>query len=84
MKSGKSVRSQNAVDDWDDFLGTNQTDINPFTGEKSADRIWSEDGNRSIRFGEHEMGSMGTTKSHYHKETWYDDYVVNELQRIQK
>ena len=84
VKSGKSVRSQNAVDDWDDFLGTNQTDINPFTGEKSADRIWSEDGNRSIRFGEHEMGSMGTTKSHYHKETWYDDYVVNELQRIQK
>ena len=84
IKSGKSVRSQNAVDDWDNFLGTNQTDIDPFTGEKSMDRIWSEDGNRSIRFGEHEMSSMGTTKFHYHKETWYDDYVVNELQRVQK
>ncbi len=23
------------------------------------------------------------TKEHYHKETWYDDYVYNEVQRIQ-
>ncbi len=84
IKSGKSVRPQNAVDDWDEFLGSNQTNINPFTGEKSVDRIWSEDGKRSIRFGEHEMNSMGTRNFHYHKETWYDDYVINELQRIQK
>ena len=42
------------------------------------------DGKRSIRFGEHEMGGMGTRRFHYHKETWYDDYVINEVQRIQK
>ncbi|MDD6071895.1 MAG: polymorphic toxin-type HINT domain-containing protein, partial [Clostridiales bacterium] len=84
IKSGKAVRPQNALDDWDDFLGPNQTDIDPFTGKKSKDRIWSEDGKRSIRFGEHEMESMGTARFHYHKETWYDGYVINELQRIQK
>ena len=48
------------------------------------DRIWSGDGKRSIRFGEHEMNGMGTKNFHYHRETWHDDYVVNELQRIQK
>jgi len=48
------------------------------------DRIWSEDGKRSIRFGEHEMNSINTAKFHYHKETWYEEYVINELQRIQK
>ena len=82
--SGKSVRPQNAIDDWNDFLGDNQTDINPFTGERSIDRIWSADGKRSIRFGEHEMAGMGTKRFHYHKETWYDDYVVNVVQRIQQ
>lgn len=82
--SGKSVRPTNAVDDWDDFLGLDQTDVNPFTGEKSIDRIWSEDGTRSIRFGNHEMDGMGTRNFHYHKETWYDDYVYNEVQRIQQ
>ena len=82
--SGKSVRPTNAVDDWDDFLGLDQTDVNPFTGEKSIDRIWSEDGTRSIRFDNHEMDGMGTRNFHYHKETWYDDYVYNEVQRIQQ
>ena len=84
IKSGKAVRPQNAVNDWDDFLGPNQTDIDPFSGQKSQDRIWSEDGKRSIRFGEHEMDSMGTARFHYHKETWYEDYTINELQRVQK
>lgn len=83
IKSGKSVRPQNVIDDWNQFLGENQTDINPFTGQKSLDRIWSADGKRSIRFGGHEMNSMGTKNFHYHKETWFDDYVLNELQRIQ-
>jgi len=84
MYSGKSVRPNNATDDWDKFLTLNQTDINPFTGQKSPDRIWSADGTRSIRFGDHEMSGMGTKNFHYHKESWYDDYVYNEVQRIQK
>lgn len=83
IKSGKSVRPQNTLDDWNEFLGENQTDINPFTGQQSLDRIWSADGKRSIRFGDHEMDSMGTRNFHYHKETWFDDYVLNELQRVQ-
>jgi len=81
--SGKSMRPQNVIADWDDFLGPNQTDIDPRTGQKSLDRIWSEDGKRSIRFGKHEMDGMGTKNFHYHRETWYEDYVYNEVQRIQ-
>ena len=81
--SGNSMRPKNATDDWDSFLGSNQTDIDPRTGQQSLDRIWSEDGTRSIRFGDHEMGGMGTKNFHYHRETWYNDYVYNEVQRIQ-
>ena len=81
--SGNSMRPKNATDDWDSFLGPNQTDIDPRTGQQSLDRIWSADGTRSIRFGDHEMGGMGTKNFHYHRETWYDDYVYNEVQRIQ-
>ena len=73
MYSGKSVRPNNATDDWDNFLTLNQTDINPFIGQRSPDRIWSADGTRSIRFGDHEMSGMGTKNFHYHKESWYDD-----------
>lgn len=81
--SGKSVRPNNALDDWDNFLGPNQTDIDPFTGKKSLDRIWSSDGTKSIRFGDHEMSGIGTKRFHYHRETWYGEYVLNEVQRIQ-
>ena len=62
--SGKSVCPNTAVDDWNSFLGPNQTDINPFTGQRSPDRIWSADGTRSIRFGDHEMDGMGTKNFH--------------------
>lgn len=41
-------------------------------------------GKRSIRFGEHEMGGMETKRFHYHKETWFDDYVINEVQGMQQ
>lgn len=74
------MRPKDVLDDWDDFLGPNQTGIDPRTGGVDVDRIWSSDGERSIRFGNHEMGGR---KLHYHKESWYDGYVLNELQRIQ-
>ena len=66
----------------------NQINYNKFTGANEIDRIFSADGTRSIRFGPHEMRSIGTTKAHFHYETWLFDptsntvYVENILQRI--
>ena len=36
---------------WDDYLGSNQTNIHPRTGLVDNDRIFSADGTKSIRFG---------------------------------
>ncbi|HDY7863906.1 TPA: hypothetical protein RQK43_003679 [Vibrio vulnificus] len=82
-KSGTSVKQKNATDEWDEFLGSDQTNIDPRDGLPDPDRIWSADGKRSIRFGEHEMNSK-PNKLHYHQETWHDDKVENVLQRIPK
>ena len=82
-KSGKAVKQKDATDQWDEFLGPNQTNIDPRDGLPYADRIWSADGKRSIRFGEHEMNSK-PNKLHYHQETWHSDKVENVLQRIPK
>ena len=53
-----------------DYLGPGQTDIDPRTGKLSLDRIWSADGTRSARFGQHEMKS---SRLHYHLEQWFRD-----------
>jgi hypothetical protein len=82
-KSGSAVRETEATDDWDDFLGPGQTDIDPRDGVPDPDRIWSEDGTRSIRYGDHEMNST-PNKHHYHRETWHADHVNNVLQRVQQ
>ncbi len=50
-------------------LNGERTNIRPRTGEVDPDRIISEDGTRSIRYGNHEMNSS-PTKHHYHEETW--------------
>jgi len=83
VKSGKAVRAQGATEDWDDFLGPNQTNIDPRDGMPDPDRIWSKDGQRSVRFGGHEMDSS-PSKFHYHRETWEAGQVTNELQRVQR
>jgi RHS repeat-associated protein len=80
-KSGKAVKQKNATDEWDNFLGENQTNIDPRDGMPDPDRIWSADGKRSIRFGQHEMNSS-PKKLHYHQETWHANKVENVLQRI--
>ena len=49
-----------------------------------ADRLFSSDGTRSIRFSPHEMDSMGTTKFHFHEETWVYDAGVDELHYYNK
>jgi YD repeat-containing protein len=73
---------------WDNYLGKNTTNINPITGAADPDRIFSADGTKSIRFGNHEMREMGTSKGHFHYETWTYDAVTdtmtvtNTLQRI--
>jgi hypothetical protein len=62
---------------WDEFLGEGPTtNIHPRTGLPDADRIVSADGTRSIRFGDHEMGSSAT-KFHFHEETWSFDPGAN-------
>jgi RHS repeat-associated protein len=83
-ETGRAVREKDATNDWDDFLGPDQTNIDPRDGLPDADRIWSADGKRSIRYGEHEYKDRKPGKHHYHKETWYPDKVVHTKQNIQK
>lgn len=64
IKSPNQVKMSDVTNYWDDYLGSNQTNIYPRTGLVDNDRIFSADGTRSIRFGNHEMNSMDTTKFH--------------------
>ena len=64
------VKMDEAMDLWDDFLGPNQTNYNKFKGVYDPDRIFSADGNRSIRVANHEMSSFGTKNAHFHYEEW--------------
>ena len=90
IKAPNQVKASDVTNYWDDYLGSNQTNINPITGLVDNDRIFSADGTRSIRFGNHEMNSMGTTKFHFHQEEWKYDSVndvmeyFNTLIRIKK
>jgi hypothetical protein len=79
-KGAKHVRRNiKDVDAWDDiesFLGKGkQTDINPFTGKKDANRIFvrQSDGSvRGVRIGPHEMKKDVGRGFHYHLEQWDD------------
>jgi hypothetical protein len=88
IKAPNAIKSSDVLTQWDDFLGPNQTNIHPRTGQVDPNRIFSADGTKSIRLSDHEMNSIGTPKSHYHLETWvYDPVsdtmtVTNVLQRI--
>ncbi len=88
VKAPNAIKSTNVTGSWDSYLGKNTTNINPRTGAVDPNRIFSADGTKSIRFGSHEMGSMGTPKGHFHYETWMYDAatdtmtVTNTLQRI--
>ena len=79
LKSGRTVKDKDTIKDWDDFLGPHQTNIDPRDGLRDPDRIWSADGNRSIRYGQHEQDF-----NHYHLETWYSNWVLNIYQHIQR
>ena len=77
----RPVKPQDATDKWDEFLGPGEhTNIHPRTGQPDPNRIVSEDGKRSIRYGDHEMNSS-PTKHHYHEETWTYD-PVNDVMNV--
>ncbi len=88
VKAPNAIKSSQVTQRWEDYLGSNTTNINPRTGQVDPNRIFSADGTRSVRFDSHEMNSMGTPKFHYHEETWTYDAVndamtvTNTLQRI--
>ena len=83
-KASQQIKTTDVTDYWDNYLGSDQTNINPRTGQVDADRIFSADGTRSIRFGNHEMNSMGTTKFHFHEETWIYDPIADEMHYYNK
>ncbi len=81
------MKKADAVDAWDDYLGNQQTNYNPYKGVNDPNRIFSSDGTRSIRFGNHEMDSWGTSKAHFHFERWeYNafNYTVTWYSTIQR
>ncbi len=88
VKLPTQIKYSEATDLWDEFLGKNQTDYNIFTGKTELNRIFSTDGMRSIRFGNHEINSIGTNKAHFHYEYWEYEAktntvtVFNRLQRM--
>jgi hypothetical protein len=77
--ANKLVKVKDAVDKWDEFLGTGEyTNIHPRTGLQDPDRIFSADGTRSIRFASYEMDSK-PSKFHYHEEIWTYDPIKNVM-----
>jgi len=88
IKISTQIKADDALSAWDDYLGPGQTNYNRFSGEYDMNRIFSADGTKSIRFGNHEMESLGTTKAHFHYEEWiYNPFtntvrVDNYLQRL--
>ena len=90
IKAPNAIKSSEATQSWENYLGENTTNIHPRTNQADPNRIFSADGTKSIRFGNHEMARMGTPKFHYHMETWtYDPatdtmVVTNTLQRIKR
>ncbi|WP_322535911.1 T7SS effector LXG polymorphic toxin [Bacillus altitudinis] len=66
----RPVKPQDATNKWEEFLGEGEySNIHPIKGTSDPNRIFSADGKRSIRYGNHEMGSK-PTKHHYHEEIW--------------
>lgn len=77
FRSGIPVPAKRVLDEWNKFLGEGYSNINPITGVKDPDRLWSKDGNRSIRYGPHEMNY-----EHYHYEVWGKDSKSGDWVRL--
>ena len=77
--SPNSVRSSEVTQRWEEFLGDEPySNTHPRTGLPDSNRLVSADGERSIRFGNHEMRSS-PNNFHYHEETWTYDPVNNVM-----
>jgi RHS repeat-associated protein len=75
----KSVKPQDATQQWEGFLGKGpHTNTHPRTGQPDPDRLVSADGKRSIRYGTHEMKSK-PNKHHYHEETWTLEFETQRM-----
>lgn len=87
-KAPNAIKTSEVTNSWDNYLGSNTTNIHPITGKPDPNRIFSSNATKSIRFGNHEMNSVGTTKAHFHYEAWNynatDDImsISNILQRF--
>lgn len=75
-KAPNAIKTSEVTNSWDNYLGSDITNIHPITGKPDPNRIFSSDVTKSIRFGNHEMNSVGTTKAHFHYEEW--DYNVTD------
>ena len=75
----KPVKIDDVAGKWTGFLGAGPySHTHPRTGEPDLTRVVSSDGNRSIRYGDHEKNS-GVTKHHYHEETWITNSTTGEM-----
>ena len=77
VKAPTQVKVSEVTNYWDNYLGANQTSVNPIKGTIDNNRIFSSDGSRSIRFGNHEMQELDSTKAHFHQESWVYDSLSN-------
>lgn len=87
--SNTQEKAENVINNWHAYLGAGIKTKN-IQNIEDPNRLFSDDNKKSIRFSEHERGSIGTTKAHYHKETWRHPLVAggqgevdNQIQRIQ-
>ena len=80
-KAPNAIKASDVTNAWDDYLSSNTTNIHPITGKPDPNRIFSSDATRSIRLGNHEMKSFGTTKAHFHYEKW-DYNAVDDIMTI--
>ena len=83
------IRGGVALDEWNKYLGADQTNTHPRTGVPDPNRVVSGDGTRSVRFGDHEMKSP---RLHYHLEGWTFDpdpdlptlTITNDVRNVNK
>jgi hypothetical protein len=78
-KAPKPMKLKDALAEWDRFLGPKpHSNKHPRTGLPDPHRIVSQDGLRSIRYGNHE--TLGKpSRHHFHEETWTFDRQKNVM-----
>ncbi|WP_414553474.1 hypothetical protein [Anabaena sp. CCY 0017] len=76
---GSTVQPANVVARWVEFLGSGPySHKHPRTGNDDPTRLVSADGQRSIRYGNHERNSPAK-QHHFHEETWTYDATNTTL-----